>query len=107
MNQRIMRLLCGEEDFPELIPEVPENQATIVSRTEAMTSSLRAGWAKNLLQSPQTKIVKPIWTMSPKVEPIAIRGSGRTMSIGKTNPSSRQSERSNGVLALATQEASR
>src|SRR5260370_35601099 len=85
MNQRIMRLLWGEEDLPELRPEVPEKQATTVSRTEATTSSLRAGCAKKLYQSPHAKIVTAICTIRPTTPAIAIRGSKRAISTSKAN----------------------
>jgi hypothetical protein len=92
MNQRRMRLLWGEEDLPELRPELPENQATTVSRTEATTSSLRAGCAKKLFQSPQAKIMTAICTIRANVEMIAIRRSKRGIGISKANLFLRQSE---------------
>src|SRR3984893_14582821 len=85
MNQRSMRLLWGDEDLPELRPEVPENQATTVSRTVATTSSLRAGCAKKLFQSPHAKIMTTICTIRANVEKIAIRGSKRAMGISRAN----------------------
>src|SRR3981081_2966170 len=85
INQGRLRLLWAEDDLPELMPEVPENQATIVSKTDATTSSLRAGCAKNVFQSPQAKSVKAICTIRPIVAAIAIRGSKRAISMSKAN----------------------
>src|ERR1700731_40437 len=92
MNQRRMRLLWGDEDLPELRPEVPENQATTVSRTEATTSSLRAGCAKKLFQSPHARIMTTICTIRANVEMITIRGSKRAMGISRANLFQQQSE---------------
>src|SRR5260221_12412633 len=94
MNRKIVRLLWGEEDLPELRPEEPEKQATTASRTEATTSSLRAGCAKKLFQSPHAKIVTPICTIRPTTAAIAIRGSNRAISTrngpsGPTTPNSK------------------
>ena len=92
MNRKIMRLLWGEEDLPELRPEVPEKQATTARSTEATTSSLRAGCAKKLFQSPHAKIVTPICTIRPTTAAIANRGSKRAISTSKAGLFLRQSE---------------